>query len=77
MWADHRDAVNLRGIERKLRIVILQQNGALLVDLLRDFEATHYVDHALLRRIVDNASGKHRSQNPMNVVVELRHRDLA
>src|SRR5579859_1015168 len=77
MRSDDGDAANLRGIERKLRMVILQQNGALLRDLLRHFKTAHYIDHALYRRVVDHASGKHRSQNPVNVVVEFRHRYLA
>ena len=74
---DHRDAVNLRSVERKLRMIVLQQHRTFFSDFLRDFQAAHDVHHAPLRRIVNHTSGEHAPQNAAHMIVQFRYRHLA
>ena len=48
---------------------IPQEHHALLRDLLRDVKSVLHIDHALPRWIVDHATGEHRAQNAVNMIV--------
>ncbi len=54
MTANYRDRLHLRRIERQYALVILQQDNALLFNMLRDIKAVLYIDNALLNWIVND-----------------------
>ena len=77
MGTNHGNAMDLGGVEGKKRAVILEQHSALFGNLLRDFEAAEHVDDTLPRRIIDDSGGKHRSKNPVDMVIQFRLRHFA
>src|SRR5215468_4317347 len=70
--ADDSDAVKLGGVERQKILGVLEEHDTLLGNPLRDLETAHDVDHAFLRRVIDDASGEHGTQNAMDMIVEFR-----
>ena len=71
MRSDHCDAMNLRRIQRKLRLLILEQDDALLLQFASHLQSTQYIRDAPLHRVIHQARGEHCAQNAMHVIVHL------
>src|ERR1700689_1869328 len=67
--ADYSDTRNLGGVERKLSAIVLEQDDALLFNLLRNFETADHVDHTFYRRIIHHTGGEHGAQDAANVII--------
>ena len=61
MRANHGNGTELGAVERKLRILIPEQNNTFLRHVLRDIEIAIDINGAAHGRIVDDAAGKLRS----------------
>ena len=78
MAADDSDGVGLSGGERKDAAGVLEQDGALLFDLLGVVATAEGVDDAARSgRLVDYAGGEHAADDAVDHVVEAALRDLA
>ena len=77
MRANHGDGAHLRAIQRQNPFIIFQQHDTLFRNLPRSFQPTFHIHYASLPRIVHDAAGKFRTQNPPHVLIQLRNRNFA
>ena len=74
---DHRQRVGPPRVEREHVPVVLQQNGALLLDLTRDGTVRPRVDRRRRVRAVEQAEAEHDGEDPADMVVDRRHAHLS
>ena len=77
MRSDHRNRLQLCGIQRQHCLLIFEENDAAFFNLARCLESCEGIDNAALPRMIDSAHSKHRSQDATYVIVELALRNLA
>ena len=75
--ADDGDAADARRNDGKHGVAVLQENDAVFFDVLGDVQSLLHVDHAFLRRIVDDAGEKLGIEDAARMIVNFRERHAA